>query len=51
MVGDNGMNGFDICTAYLCSVIGGVPGSPLGGVVCLSVNIMPIVELIMSGRA
>ena len=51
MVGGNGMNGFDIGTAYLCSVVGGVPGSPLGGVVCLSVNIMSIVVLILSGRA
>ena len=43
MVGDNGMNGFDIGTAYMCSVVGGVPVNPLGGVVCLSVNIMSIV--------
>ena len=27
MVGDNGMNGIDIGTAYLCSVVG-IPGSP-----------------------
>ena len=38
MVGDNGMYGFDIGTAYMCSFVG-VPGSPLDGVVCLSVNI------------
>ena len=51
IAGDNGMNGFDIGTAYVCSVVGGVPGSPLGGVVCLSVNIMSIVVLILSSRA
>ena len=39
MVGDNGMNGFDIGTAYVCLAVG-VPGIPLDGVVCLSVNIM-----------
>ena len=33
----------------MCSV-GGVPGSPLDGVVCLSVNIISVV-LILSGRA
>ena len=47
MVGDNGMNGLYIGTAYVCSVAGGVPGSPLDGVVCLSVNIMSIVVLIL----
>ena len=51
MVDANGLNGFDIGTAYKCSVVGGVPGSPLGGVVFLSVNIMSIVVLILSGRA
>ena len=35
----------------MCSVDGGVPGSPLDGVVCLSVNIMSVVVLILSGRA
>ena len=40
MVGANGMNGLNIGTAYVCSVVGGVPGSPLDDVVCLSVNIM-----------
>ena len=35
----------------MCSVVDGVPGSPLDGVVCLSVNIMSIVVLILSGRA
>ena len=40
MMGANGMNGLNIGTAYMCSVAGGVPGSPLGGVVCLSVNIV-----------
>ena len=33
MVGANGMNGLNIGTAYVCSVDGGVPGSPLDGVV------------------
>ena len=51
MVGANGMNGLNIGTAYMCSVVVGVPGSPLDGVVCLSVNIMSIVVLILSGRA
>ena len=51
MVGANGMNGLNIGTAYVCSVVGGVPGSPLGVVVCLSVNIMSIVVLILCGRA
>ena len=51
MVGANGMNGLNIGTAYVCSVVGGVPGSPLDGVVCLSVNIMSMVVLILSGRA
>ena len=51
MVGANGMNGLNIGTAYVCSVDGGVPGSPLDGVVCLSVNIIPVVVLILSGRA
>ena len=46
MMGDNGMNGFDIGTAYVCSVVG-VPGSPLDGVVCLSVIILSIVVLIL----
>ena len=46
MVGDNGMNVFDIGTTYVCSVVG-VPGSPLDGVVCLSVNILSIVVLIL----
>ena len=50
MVGDNGMYGFDIGIAYMCSVVG-VPGNPLDGVVCLSVNISSIVVLILSGRA
>ena len=40
MVGANGMTGLNIGTAYVCSVVGGVPGSPLDGVVYLSVNIM-----------
>ena len=48
MVGANGMNGLNIGTAYVCSV---VPGSPLDGVVCLSVNIISVVVLILSGRA
>ena len=47
MVGDNGMNGLYIGTACVCSVVGGVAGSPFDGVVCLSVNIMPIVVLIL----
>ena len=51
MVGANGMNGLNIGTAYVCSVDGGVPGSPLDGVVCLSVNIISVVVLILSGRA
>ena len=51
MVGGNGMYGLNIGTTYMCSVVDGVPGSPLDGVVCLSVNIMPIVVLILSGRA
>ena len=51
MVGANGMNGLNIGTAYVCSVDGGVPGSPLDGVVCLSVNIISVVVLIPSGRA
>ena len=51
MVGDNGMNWLYIGTAYVCSVVGGVPGSPLDGVVFLSVNIMSIVVLILGGRA
>ena len=51
MVGANGMNGLNIGTAYMCSVVDGVPGSPLDGVVCLSVNLMSIVVLILSGRA
>ena len=50
MVGANEMNGLNIGTA-MCSVVDGVPGSPLDGVVCLSVNIMSIVVLILSGRA
>ena len=37
------MNGLNIGTAYACSVDGGVPGSPLDGVVCLSVNIISVV--------
>ena len=51
MAGANGMNGLNIGTAYMCSVGDGVPASPLGVVVCLSVNIMSIVVLILSGRA
>ena len=51
MVGANGMNGLNIGTAYVCSVDGGVPGSPLDGVVCLSVNIISVVVLILSGHA
>ena len=51
MVGANGINGLNIGTAYFCSVVDGVPGSPLDGVVCLSVNLMSIVVLILSGRA
>ena len=51
MVGANGMNGLNIGTACVCSVDGGVPGSPLDGVVCLSVNIISVVVLILSGRA
>ena len=51
IVGGNGMYGLNIGTAYLCSVVDGVPGSPLDGVVCLSVNIMSVVVLILSGRA
>ena len=43
MVGANGMNGLNIGTAYVCSVDGGVPGSPLDGVVCLSANIISVV--------
>ena len=35
----------------MCSVVDGVSGSPLGGVVCLSVNIMSIVVFILRGRA
>ena len=50
MVGGNGMYGLNIGTAYMCSV-DGVPGSPLDGVVCQSVNIMSILVLILSGRA
>ena len=51
MVGAIGMNGLNIGTAYVCSVVAGIPGSPLDGVVCLSVNIMSVVVLILSGRA
>ena len=47
MVGDNGMNGLYIGTAYVSSVVGGVPGSPLDDVVCLSVIILSIVVLIL----
>ena len=47
MLADNGMNGFDM---HVCSVVG-VPGSPLDGVVCLSVDILSVVVLILSGRA
>ena len=50
IMGDYEMNGFGIGTAYVRSVVAGVPGSPLDGVVCLSVNIMSIVVLILSGR-
>ena len=48
MVGANGMNGLKIGTAYVCSVVG---GSLLDGVVCLSVYIMSVVVLILSGQA
>ena len=51
MVGANGMNGLNIGTAYVCSIDSGVPGSPLDGVVCLSVNIISVVVLILRGRA
>ena len=47
MAGDNGMNGFDIGTAYVFSVVSGVPCTPLDGVVCLSVIILSIIVLIL----
>ena len=47
MVGGNGMYGLNIGTAYVCSVDGGVPGSPLDGVVCLSVIISSIIVIIL----
>ena len=47
MVGGNGMDGLIIGTAYVCSVVGGVSGSPLDGVVCLSVIILSIIVLIL----
>ena len=47
MVGDNGTYGLNIGTAYVCSVVGGVTGSPLDGVVCLSVIILSIIVLIL----
>ena len=37
----------NIGTTYVCSVDGGVPGSPLDGVVCLSVIILSIVLILM----
>ena len=46
MVACSGANGLNIGTAYACSVDGGVPGSPLDGVVCLSV--LSIIVLILS---
>ena len=51
MVGGNGTYGLNIGTAYVCSVVGGVPGSPLDCVVCLSAIILSIIVLILSGRA
>ena len=47
MVGGNGTYGLNKGTAYVCSVDGGVPGSPLAGVVCLSVIILSIIVLIL----
>ena len=47
-VGGNGTCGLNICTtSYVCSVDGGVPGSPLDVVVCLSVIILSIIVLIL----
>ena len=40
MVGGNGTYGLNIGTVCVCSVVGGVPGSPLDGVVYLSVIII-----------
>ena len=51
MVAGNGTYGLNIGTVYVCSVVGGVPGSPLDGVVCLSVIILSIIVLILCGRA
>ena len=47
VVGGNGMYGLNIDTAYAYSVVGGVPGSPLDYVVCLSVTILSIIVLIL----
>ena len=47
MVGANGMYGLKMGTAYVCSVVGGLPGSPLDVVVCLSVIILSIIVLIL----
>ena len=51
MVGANGMNGLNIALHMCARLMVGVPGSPLDGVVCLSVNIISVVVLILSGRA
>ena len=47
MVGGNGTCRLNMGTAYVCWVVGGVPGIPLDGVVCLSVIILSIIVLIL----
>ena len=47
MVDGSGTYKLNIGTSYVCSVDGGVPGSHLDGVVCLSVFILSIISVIV----
>ena len=47
MLDGSGTYRFNIGTACVCSVGGGVPGSLLDGVVCLSVIILSIISVIV----